>query len=279
MRSIILGVMSCSIRDSVWNPNAITVAGLQGELDRPYAVLISNNSSFMFVADTYHHRILEYDLNLKTYIRIYDRIDTGQSVDVPIAMALADDGSELLAANYNHKTVFRWSLLTNTSSLAVASYYSATVGVALNKNKTVYVAQQLVNFVASIDPNAYPYWNFGDWYLDHIYGVKHIVIVNDFLYMAHSKLCRIVKVSLTDENKTVIVVAGTGRVGSSSDRLRFPWGIAVDHLEGHIFVSDSKNHRIQLCESSYEPSIFIELFSCLLRVGQCDRGYHNWRND
>lgn len=251
MRSMILGVMSCCIRDSVWNPNAITVTGLQGELDRPYAVLVSNNSSSMYIADTYHDRIFEYDLNLETYVRTYDHISTGQTVNVPIAMALADDGSELLAANYAHKTVFRWSLLTNTSSLAVASYYSATVGLALDKNKTVYVAQQLGYGVHTYYPNAHPYWGFGDWDLENIYGAKQLVIVNDFLYIAQSKLCRIVKVSLTDENKTVITVAGTGRVGSSSDRLRFPWGVAVDPLEGHIFVSDSRNHRIQLCKPAY----------------------------
>ena len=243
--------MSCSMSNSVWDSNGITIAGQQGELSEPYAVVMSKNTSSLFITDTLRNRVVEYDLNSQTYIRIYDRADTGQDLVVPIALALSDDDSQLLVACFPQKYIFRWLFPSYSSKLIVASYYTGYIGVAIDRNKTVYASEHMTDAISSYDTSIGPYWNYGDWVFKPSYAARHILIINNDMYIVQTQLCRVIKVSLTDENQRVTVVAGIGRIGSTSDRLRFPWGLAVDPTEGHVFVSDSRNHRVQLCINSH----------------------------
>lgn len=250
---IILELMSCTIKNSIWDPNAITIAE---ELDRPYAVVMSRNTSSLFIADTFHHRVVEYDLNLQTYIRVYNRTDAGDTVKIPLGLAVAEDGSELLITDFESKAILRWSFPSYRSTIVSMNYYSGHIGVAVDRNKTIYATEHMMDSITSYDPNTGPMWNYKEWYYPHTHGGRDIFILNDDIYLVQTQLCRVVKISLIDQNQTVTVVAGSGRIGSTTDRLRFPWGLAVDPIEGHVFVSDSKNHRIQLCKSIFLGSLF-----------------------
>lgn len=255
--------MSCSIRDSTWNPNGVTVAGLEHELHAPYAVTFPKDYSSMFVADTRHNRVLQYNADFSTFIMIYDGTDTDRKIDGPMAIALTDDGSELIVTSYSDKRVLRWSFVTNSSSLVTASYFAGPTGVAVDQNNTVYVARSLQGSVSSYNRDTEPFWGVAEWYTYDVDGVKHITIVNKFIYMALSKGCRVVKAPLIDFDGTVTIVAGNGRLGSTPYHLRFPWGVAVDPIEEHVFVSDSRNHRIQLCKHNSLIIEFLKIFPAI----------------
>ena len=251
--------MSCSIRNSTWDPNGVTVAGLENELFLPYAVIFPKDYSNMFVADTRNNRVLRYNADFSAFTMVYDGFDTGKRIEGPMAIALTNDGNELIVTSFSDKRVLRRSFVTNLSSLVSFNYLGGATGLAVDQNDTIFVARSIENSVTSFDRNTRPYWDSSYWFASGFRGIKHITIVNQFIYIALSRGCRVVKASLANSNEDAIVVAGTGRIGSTADRLRFPWGVAVDPVDEHVFVSDSRNHRIQLCKHlSFLNSIFYE---------------------
>ncbi len=59
---------------------------------------------------------------------------------------------------------------------------------------------------------------------------------------------KVVKRWLYDSFVRSTMVAGTGKQGSASDQLSYPYGIFVD-LSFNLYVADCYNHRIQLFQS------------------------------
>ena len=70
------------------------------------------------------------------------------------------------------------------------------------------------------------------------------VDMNNTLYCSAPNMNQVVTKSLHDTTNTLIVVAGTGCGGSTSNSLSSPIGIFVD-LNFTLYVADSANHRIQ----------------------------------
>ena len=231
----------------------------------------------MFVADTRHNRILRYNSSFSTFTTADTSSDRDAQIFGPMAIALTDDGNDIVIASYQNQRVLGWSLTDYTWSFI--SYdrdldHNPT-GVAIDKNKNIYVVRSGTESVVRYALNNGTYSSNEEWSLYNITGGKHAAIVNDSIYIAQSRLCRVIKVSLLDSYNKILVVAGNGRLGSTSDRLRFPWGVAVDPIDGHIFVSDTGNHRVQLCKSDTRVLLFLALIS--FRVSQCYRRHHDRR--
>ena len=70
------------------------------------------------------------------------------------------------------------------------------------------------------------------------------VDTNGALYCSLNDMHQVVLKSLNDPTNTLTIVAGTGCLGSASDRLYSPNGIFVD-FNFTLYVADSSNNRIQ----------------------------------
>ena len=71
------------------------------------------------------------------------------------------------------------------------------------------------------------------------------VDIRDTLYCSLPREHRVVTVSLSINNGSVMTIAGTGLQGSGSHELNQPWGIYVDN-NFNLYVADEVNNRIQL---------------------------------
>jgi hypothetical protein len=78
------------------------------------------------------------------------------------------------------------------------------------------------------------------------YGL--FVDINNTLYCSMRDHHQIVKRWLYDSVIRSTMVAGTGKQGSASDQLNYPYGIFVD-LSFNLYVADCLNNRIQLFQS------------------------------
>ena len=179
--------MSCSIRNSTWDPNGVTVAGLENELFLPYAVIFPKDYSNMFVADTRNNRVLRYNADFSAFTMVYDGFDTGKRIEGPMAIALTNDGNELIVTSFSDKRVLRRSFVTNLSSLVSFNYLGGATGLAVDQNDTIFVARSIENSVTSFDRNTRPYWDSSYWFASGFRGIKHITIVNQFIYIALSR--------------------------------------------------------------------------------------------
>ncbi|UJR07152.1 hypothetical protein I4U23_011440 [Adineta vaga] len=221
-------MMSCSMENSIWNPRGKTVAGLNNELDSPFAVIISKNSSSMFVADTHHDQVLRYtpDFSRFSMISIGTNIDI--SLVAPASIALTENENNLLVTSFKEFYGFRHSLLTNKTSLAAQHVTGGTTGVAVDQRNNVYIGFTSSTQIRRYEQNTNPSrWN-GSWILSNVPNMSGYQSV--IIRQQQNKDCRSRKWSSW----------------INTSRLRFPWGVAVDDREGHIFVSDTGNHRIQL---------------------------------
>ncbi|CAF1601602.1 unnamed protein product, partial [Adineta ricciae] len=75
------------------------------------------------------------------------------------------------------------------------------------------------------------------------YGL--FVDIRNTLYCSLYKEHRVVAVSLSDNNRSAVTIAGTGSAGSQLHELQYPWGIYVD-INFNLYVTDEVNDRIQL---------------------------------
>ena len=64
------------------------------------------------------------------------------------------------------------------------------------------------------------------------------------LYIVEKDANRVRRLSVSDGSRKVIVGNEDGEVGSDSEHLNKPWGIAFDS-ENNLYVSDKENHRVQ----------------------------------
>ena len=62
-------------------------------------------------------------------------------------------------------------------------------------------------------------------------------------YLSDSNNNRILKLNLTDNSLQVVV--GTGTAASNSTSLNHPLGLTIDETTGSLYVTDSRNHRVQ----------------------------------
>ena len=250
---------------------------MDDELNSPFAVILSKEYSTMLVAETRHNRILQYSSDFSTFTMIHGSSDPNVQIYGPMAIALTDDGNDLINACYQDQRVRSWSLRNHTSSLVsyAPDFGQNPTRLAVDRNKKIYSVQSGAVTVARYGLNVSSFPSSEEWSLHNIDSEKHAIIMNDSIYVAQSRLCRVIKVSLLDTYRKILVVAGNGRIGSKSDRLRFPWGVAVDFIEGHIFVSDTGNHRVQLCKSDFYFSLLFAPLS--FSAVKCYRRRHDRR--
>lgn len=90
-------------------------------------------------------------------------------------------------------------------------------------------------------------------YLD-CYGL--FVDIDNYLYCSVTFEHRVVKMSLDDETKTIITVAGNKSEGSAPNMLNQPYGILVD-INFTLYVSDCKNNRVQRFEPNQQNGITV----------------------
>ena len=74
------------------------------------------------------------------------------------------------------------------------------------------------------------------------------VDINDTLYCSLGGQNKVLKTSLINGGTVPILAAGNGTMGSTPDRLSFPYGLFVD-LTFNLYVADCGNDRIQLFQS------------------------------
>ncbi|CAF0749781.1 unnamed protein product [Adineta ricciae] len=72
---------------------------------------------------------------------------------------------------------------------------------------------------------------------------------NDLLYCSFTENHQVLASSLITSLDPLLIVAGTGSVGSTSTTLRNPLGIFVDDTNDDLYVADCRNNRIQLFKS------------------------------
>jgi DNA-binding beta-propeller fold protein YncE len=81
--------------------------------------------------------------------------------------------------------------------------------------------------------------------LNQINDVYSMVLdrIHGLFYLSDFQNCRILKLNLTDN--TLQLVVGTGMTGSDNVSLNLPLGITVNETTDSLYVTDSRNHRVQ----------------------------------
>jgi len=88
--------------------------------------------------------------------------------------------------------------------------------------------------------------------------------ISNSLYCSDDQGHRVSKKWLGDNSSVIIIVAGNGSNGSTSNRLSFPNGIFVD-TNFDLYVADTSNHRIQLFPLGQSNGITINTTTITLK--------------
>jgi len=221
------------------------------------AGLAVDSQDNLYVSDGPNHRIIVFDKN-GNVLRILGNKD-GQLFNEPLDVAVDSSGNIFISdyRNFRISKIDAGDNLVQTTGSADSSdinYYFGSFapdGLAIDKNNNIYAGDSYQNhriqiydssgkYVATIGElgkmgsDNYHFYRPGDIAFD---GNENIFIIDAGNH----------RVQVYDRNRTYIDTAGvTGIAGNTNDKFNTPVSIAVNPVNGKIYISDTFNHRIQI---------------------------------
>ncbi len=226
-----------------------------GTLCEPWAVTVSQDGKWVYVADTWNHRIQKFTAEgvpVKTWgTPNYDPVTSsplglwgprGIAVDSQGHILVADTGNKrIVVYDADGNFIFQFD-----GGGAGAGQFDEPVGLAIDASGNLYVAdtwnQRIQVFAPSTDGTGYENfakWNVAGWSSQSLDN-KPFLAVDQFghVFASDPDSFRILEFTTTGE-----FVHAWGGYGNSSENFGMPSGISVDN-RGRIWVSDTANNRI-----------------------------------
>ncbi|CAF1439640.1 unnamed protein product [Adineta steineri] len=256
-----------------YQQSGITVAGGNknghqlNQLDHPCGIFIDNDKS-IYIADSFNHRIVKWQLNSNTGQIIAGGNGQGNQnnqLNEPRDIVFDKENNSFLISDVENNRVIRYFDENPTNQqIIISKIYCSRL--AIDKNGSIYVSDSRNNEVRR--------WKQGDEideivaggngkgnHLNQLNQPTYIFIDDDYsLYISDTDNHRIMK--WKKDAKEGIIVAGGNEKGNSLKQLCYPRGVIVDHL-GQIYVADPDNHRVmRWCEGDKEGEIVVGGNSC-----------------
>jgi uncharacterized protein (TIGR03663 family) len=226
-----------------------------GTFCEPWGVALSPDGQWIYVADTWNHRIQKFTAAgqpVKTWgTPIYDPITSGPyGLWGPRGIAVDSLGHVLVADTGNKRIVIYDSDGNFISQFggegAAAGQFDEPVGLALDRSGNLYVAdtwnQRIQVFAPNADQSMYTpslQWDLVAWSSQSLNNKPYLAIdQNGHLFATDPDAFRVIEFTTSGD-----FVHTWGGYGTGAESFGSPSGIAVD-AQGEIWVSDSANNRL-----------------------------------
>ena len=223
-----------------------------GTFNEPWGIAISTEDE-IFIADTWNHRIQKFSLEgefLASWGHFGQR-ETSDAFWGPRDVAVDKHGHVYVSDTGNKRIVVFDSQGTFITEFGEVGFgdgqFDEPSGLAMDAEGNLYVAdtwnQRIQVFSPDIDGVAQLFlnkWDVEGWYGQSLDNKPYLTVGPDGnVYTSDPELSRIIVFNPLGE-----VIATWGTEGADSTNLNFPTGLAADS-EGGIWVSDTKNNRLQ----------------------------------
>ena len=227
-----------------------------GTLCEPWALAVSPDGQWVYVADTWNHRIQKFSADGKPVkawgTPNYDPVSSGPfGLWGPRGIAVDSQG-HVLVADTGNKRIIVYDADGNFLSQfggqgAEAGQFDEPVGLALDAQGNLYVAdtwnQRIQVFNPNADKSTYSpsilQWNIAGWASQSLDNKPYIAVDQQgYLFAVDPDSFRVLEFSLLGS-----FVHTWGEFGTGPGNFGMPSGIAVNS-RGQVWASDSANNRL-----------------------------------
>ena len=226
-----------------------------GTFNQPWALALSPDGKYIYVADTWNHRIQMFTRDgtpIKMWgAPLYDPTTTdpdvfwgprGIAVDAQGRVFVVDTGNKRILV-YDSDGNFIMQIGNEGLS---AGQFEEPVGIAFDSQENLFVAdtwnQRIQVFKPSLDGSSYSalrQWNVAGWYGESLENKPYLAIdQQDHVFATDPEAFRVLEFSNYGE-----FIRTWGDYGVSSENFGLASGIAVD-AAGQVWVCDSANNRL-----------------------------------
>jgi len=226
-----------------------------GTFNQPWALALSPDGNFIFVADTWNHRIQKFTRDgssIKMWgAPLYDPTTTDPSVFWgPRGIAVDQQGRVFVADTGNKRILVydsdgNFIMQIGNEGLS-AGQFEEPVGIAFDSQENLFVAdtwnQRIQVFEPSQDGSSYSIlrqWDVAGWYGESLENKPYLAIdQQDHVLATDPEAFRVLEFSNYGE-----FIRTWGEYGIGSENFGLASGIAVD-ATGQVWVCDSANNRL-----------------------------------
>jgi sugar lactone lactonase YvrE len=227
---------------ATWNPHGITVAGGNGQgsglnqLNHPMGLFIDENS-FIYIADTYNHRIMKW-ISGGSYGKIV--VDANNSKNY-VSSVVVDKNETIYLCDRFNNLIERWLKNVNHGEIILSN--TSCWGLTLDKQGSLYISGHEDHRIIKWPTNEIVAAGNGEGDgLNQLSSPYQLFIDNkQLIYIADYFNHRIMK--WFSEAKEGIVVAGGNGFGDGLHQLKLPHSVIVDQMET-MYIVDFGNDRI-----------------------------------
>ncbi len=226
-----------------------------GTFCEPWGVAVSPDGQWVYVADTWNHRIQKFSASgkpIKTWgTPNYDPVSSGPfGLWGPRGIAVDSEGHVLVADTGNKQIIVYDSNGNFISQFGgegtAAGKFDEPVGLAMDAQGNLYVAdtwnQRIQVFVPNADKSIYSpstQWNINGWTSQSLDNKPYLAVDKQgHIFATDPDSFRVLEFTTSGE-----FVHAWGQSGTGMDNFGTPSGIAVDD-QGRVWVSDAANNRL-----------------------------------
>ena len=219
------------------------------ELNCPHGICVDDPSQFIYIVDSYNHRIVEWNLNANNGRIVVGGNRQGNRLDqlnIPFSVIIDRQSNDLIIADEGNRRVMRWSRQSNAPPQIIIDNIDCA-GLTMHEDGTLYVSDCKKHEVRR--------WKRGEAQgtvvaggngqgngFNQLNDPSFIFVDDDHnLYISDWKNNRVIK--WMKDAKEGIVVAGANGRGDQLTQLSHPQGVIVDQY-GQIYVADCENNRV-----------------------------------
>ncbi|MGA2489287.1 MAG: flippase activity-associated protein Agl23 [Anaerolineales bacterium] len=226
-----------------------------GTFCEPWAVAVSPDSQWIYVADTWNHRIQKLSADgkpVKTWgTPNYDPVSSGPFGLWGPRGIIVDSQGHVIVADTGNKRIVIYDADGNFLSQfggegTGAGQFDEPVGLALDSQGNLYVAdtwnKRIQVFVPNSDKTNYTFsvqWDISGWSSQSLDNKPYLAIDQQgHIFATDPDSFRILEFTTSGE-----FVQTWGEYGSTLENFGMPSGISVDS-QGRVWVSDTANNRL-----------------------------------
>ena len=226
-----------------------------GTFCEPWGVAVSPDGQWIYVADTWNHRIQKFSADgtsVKTWgTPNYDPVSSGNFGLWGPRGIVVDSQGHVLVADTGNKRIIVYDADGNFLSQfggqgSAAGQFDEPVGLTLDSQGNLYVAdtwnQRIQVFAPSTDKSTYTpstQWDISGWLSQSLDNKPYLTAdQHGHIFATDPDSFRVLEFTSNGE-----FVQTWGQSGTGLDNFGVPSGIAVDG-EGRVWVSDAANNRL-----------------------------------